>query len=53
MLYWILNWHNKFAHSCSFGVLCVSFVNTYEFFFIMLLSLFVLLWDVGFDCINS
>ena len=41
-----------FGKSCSFGLLCVSFENVYEFVCV-LLSLLVLrvMWD--FDCINS
>ena len=35
MLYWILNWHNKFAHSCSFGVLSVSFGLNNIYFIIL------------------
>ena len=38
--------------SCSFGLLCMSYVNVYKFVFV-LPSLLVLGWDVGFDCISS
>ena len=38
--------------SFSFDLLCVSFVNVYEFVCV-LLCLLVLRVDVGFDCINS
>ena len=38
--------------SCSFGLLCVSFVNVYQFVR-AILSLLVLRRNVGFDCISS
>ena len=37
--------------SCSYGLLCVSFVNIYPFVCV-LLSLLVLRVGVGLDCIN-
>ena len=39
---------------CNFGLLCMSFVNVYEFvnMFLSILVLRVRGWDVGFDCIN-
>ena len=40
--------------SCTFGLLCVSFVNVYQMFVCdSHFSLLVSGWDVGYDCINS
>ena len=41
-----------FGKSCSFDLLCVSFVNVYELVCV-LLSILVLRVGSGFDCINS
>ena len=38
--------------SCLFGLLCMSFVNVYDFV-CMFLSLLILGSKLGFDCTNS
>ena len=40
------------AKSCSFSLLCVSFVNVSQFVCV-LFSILVGDWDVGFDCVSS
>ena len=53
VFYWG-KWMNAcLGKSCLFGLLCMSFVNVYEFLWVSFFPFWILGLDVGLDGINS